>query len=184
VKVAFDTATLLFLLSPNPGTVLDSSGKPIGDMRERIEFLVEELEIARTQIIVPTPAFSEVSVRAENATSKYWEIIRTSKYFHLEPFDIRAAVEAAEMTKKALGSGKGKRGDSPDPWPKVKFDRQIVAIAKVCGASKIYSQDKGVMTVAHSVGIPVIDAASLPLRPSVAQPDMFAQKPEAPRRTN
>ncbi len=161
MKVAFDTATLLLALSPNPGTVLDRNKKVIPDAKQRVEYLIEELSVSRTQVIIPTPVFSEILVRAENAASKYFEIIRTSKAFRLEPFDARAAIEAAMMMRSAVQSGRGKRGGSTDPWPKVKYDRQIVAIAKVCGVQRIYSQDEGVIAIAHAAGIPHVEVAGL-----------------------
>ena len=34
-----------------------------------------------------------------------------------------------------------KKDGSGEPWAKIKYDRQIVAIAKVIGASAIYSDD-------------------------------------------
>jgi hypothetical protein len=59
-------------------------------------------------------------------------------------------------SKKALSAG---------PWDKVKYDRQIVAIAKVAEATAIYSDDKGIRSIAKSVDIPVISFAELPLPP-------------------
>ena len=58
--------------------------------------------------------------------------------FSIEPFDTRAAIEVAAMTRDALTAG-NKRGNSSATWAKVKYDRQIVAIAKVHGATGFYS---------------------------------------------
>ena len=178
MKVAFDTATLILSLSPNPGVVRDRAGNPIPRAKERVEFLLTELSESRTTVIIPTPVFSELLTRSENAASRYFDIISNSKYFRLEPFDARAAIEAAMMTRKAFESGLGKRGGSSDSWPKVKFDRQIVAIAKVCGADKIYSEDQGVISLGHSAGIPVIGVAELSLPPDQAQPPLPFPKTE------
>ncbi len=181
MKVAFDTGTLLLSLSPNPGVVLDQFGKPISQAKERVDFLLTELSESRTKVIIPTPVFSELLARAVNAASKYFDIIRNSKQFKLEPFDERAAIEAGLMTQKALAHGKGKRGGSPSPWPKVKFDRQIVAIAKVCGVDRIYSEDRDIFTLGQSVGIPVIRVADLPLPPKEAQVPPLFDKPDPKR---
>lgn len=121
MKVAFDTSTLIVLVSPEPGVVLDRNGSPVVDAKPRIENLFMELDESRAQVIIPTPAFSELLTRAENAASEYFEIMRNSKRFKFEPFDERAAIEAAAMTRKASESGKGKRGGSSDSWPKIKF---------------------------------------------------------------
>ena len=48
------------------------------------------------------------------------------------PFGTRAAVEAAAAHREAMLAGDKREGSSAS-WAKVKFDRQIVAIAKVEG---------------------------------------------------
>ena len=72
------------------------------------------------------------------------------------------------MTRNARDRG-SKRGSSSAPWAKVKFDRQIVAIAKVAGATTIYSDDLNLMTVAKAANIDVVSLAELPLPPEDAQ---------------
>ena len=79
------------------------------------------------------------------------------------------------MTRKALNSGK-KKGGSDATWAKVKYDRQIVAIAKVCGASKIYSDDGDIEAMAKGSNIEVIKLAALPLPPKKAQFEMTLQQ--------
>jgi hypothetical protein len=72
-------------------------------------------------------------------------------------------------------------------WAKVKFDRQIVAIAKVVGATVIYSDDKDVATLAKKQGIETIGVADLPLPKEDAQMTLQleghadAQAPRAPQ---
>ncbi|HEV8039027.1 MAG TPA: hypothetical protein VGP62_09200, partial [Bryobacteraceae bacterium] len=52
---------------------------------------------------------------------------------------------------------------------KIKFDRQIVAIAKVEGADAIYSTDPDVSKHAQKVGIKCLGIADLPTAPSVQE---------------
>ena len=76
------------------------------------------------------------------------------------------------MTRAAIASG-GKKGESSKAsWAKVKYDRQIVAIAKVAQATAIYSDDDDVKSIGKSVGIPVISFAELPLPPEAAQKEL------------
>jgi hypothetical protein len=44
---------------------------------------------------------------------------------------------------------------------KIKFDRQIVAISKVAGASKIYSEDEGLRRVAAREGLTALGVADI-----------------------
>jgi len=72
------------------------------------------------------------------------------------------------MTKEAIQNG-DKRGRSNETWAKVKFDRQIVAIAKIEGARVIYSDDNGLKNVASENGITVIRISEMALPPEPPQ---------------
>lgn len=72
------------------------------------------------------------------------------------------------MTREALVRGK-KRGDSAAPWAKLKFDQQIVAIARVHQATIIYSDDRDIRAIATRLGLEVIGIADLELPPNAAQ---------------
>jgi hypothetical protein len=75
-------------------------------------------------------------------------------------FDLRAAAEAAQWHRESVRN-KDKR-EGAESWPKVKFDRQIVAIAAVEGASAIYSNDRDVKRLGERSGLPVFAMDDLP----------------------
>jgi hypothetical protein len=138
--VVFDATTLLLLLSPAvPAPVDPATGMPVEHAKERLDHLVKELEQSRTRIIVPTPALSEILVKAGAAGPAYLERLNSSAAFRIAPFDQRAAVEVAAMTRDALATG-NKRGGVQGTWAKIKYDRQIVAIAKVEGVRILSTQ--------------------------------------------
>ena len=126
------------------------------------------LEKDRQKVIVPTPVLSEVLVRAGTAGPAYLEVLNRSARFHIADFDQRAAVEVATASRQAIDAG-DKRGGSESPWTKIKFDRQIIAIAKVAGATTIYSDDSDLARFSKSVGIAAIRIQDLPLPPEDAQ---------------
>ena len=76
------------------------------------------------------------------------------------------------MTRNALITETGKRDGNDGTWAKIKYDRRIVAIAKVEGAHTIYSDDMGVHRLARRVGITVIRIADLPLPPEDPQQEL------------
>jgi predicted nucleic acid-binding protein len=161
--VVIDATTLLLLLRPGILGPANAEGVPIERPKERIELLVERLQKAGTKIIVPTPALSEILVRAgADGSQQIVEYLNKYAVFRIEPFDTRAAIELAAMTREAIGR-KAKRGSSAATWAKIKFDRQIVAIAKVCGANEIYSDDRDMESIAKLANIKVIGLADLPL---------------------
>ncbi|MHB8885990.1 MAG: type II toxin-antitoxin system VapC family toxin [Methylovirgula sp.] len=100
--------------------------------------------------------------------------------FSIEPFDTRAAIEVAAMSRDAAASG-NKRGNSNATWAKVKYDRQIVAIAKVNGATSIYSDDRDIATLAKTAKISVVSLADLPLPPQNAQLDLLEHAADVAR---
>jgi hypothetical protein len=160
--VVFDATTLLILLSPTvPAPVDPTTQRPVEYARERIDYLVEELEKSRTKILIPTPALSEILVRAGSAGPSYLDRINSSAAFRIAPFDQRAAVEVAAMTRDAMAAG-NKRGGAQGTWAKVKYDRQIIAIVKVEAADTIYSDDNDVRKLAVQAGLAVIRIADLP----------------------
>ena len=176
--VVFDATILLALLHPdgysprNPDT-----NEPVDAFRDRIDYLIDCLEKSREKIIIPTPVLSEVLVRAESAGPQYLEKISSASVFRLAPFDERGAVEVAAMTREALRRG-DKRNGSVGSWAKVKYDRQIVAIAKVEGVKTIYSDDKGVFNLGKKNGLTVIRIADLPIPPVDPQSELDFE-PEA-----
>lgn len=152
--VVFDAAYLIALLDPK---VQGGADDP------NVRYLFKTLEKDKAKIIVPTPALSEVLIGAGAAAPKYLEIINRSSRFKVVPFGERAAIEAAAAHREALDFGDKKEGAAS--WAKVKFDRQIMAIAKVETADSIYSNDKDIVRLARRDNIPVILLQDLPAPP-------------------
>ncbi len=171
MSVAFDATFLLYLFAP-PGQVavpLDDSGSPIKHVPERVQLLFDDIEKAGTTIIVPTPALSEIFVRAGVETGQEWvRIMKRAKIFRISPFDEVAAAEAAIM----VGNAKKCPVITPQSegtWAKIKYDKQIVAIAVSQGAKTFYTDDINQGNFARRYGLQVIGVGDCPLPPSVAQ---------------
>jgi predicted nucleic acid-binding protein len=142
-----------------------TTNKPVTKMSERIEFLLDTLDAEGETILIPTPALGEFLILAEGDGPDYLASINGAKTMVVESFDERAAIETAAL-ELADRKGGDKRGGTGAPWQKVKVDRQIVAIAKVHGASTIYSDDPDVRKLATKAGMTVVSSWELPLPPS------------------
>ncbi len=159
--VVFDANFLIYFLDPKIKSGLGSNS--------RIDHLAATIQKSGERIAVPTPALSEVLVKASDAGPKHLEIIARSKFFRVAEFGERAAVEAAALTREAISDG-DKRGAVPEAdWAKVKFDRQIVAIARVVGAKTIYTNDGQLAKHAKAAGIEAIGLDDLPDPPIAPQ---------------
>jgi hypothetical protein len=168
--VVLDASMLMLFFRPGSGVPKDENGQPVTKAAERVKHLIDELDKQGTRIAVPAPALSEVLVLAGAAASQaIVEQFGKLYKFSVEPFDQRAAIELAAMLRDELPSGKKVMKVGPETWAKLKFDRQIVAIAKVIGATTIYSDDGGIAAVAGRGKIPVIRVSDLPLPPESPQ---------------
>ena len=105
------------------------------------------------------------------------ETLNRKAVFSIESFDQRAAIELAVMSRDELGKKLPKTG--VPTWAKLKYDRQIVAIAKVCGASEIYSDDEDIEKLGKRAGITVTSVAQLPLPPDALQTDLMEDLEES-----
>jgi len=165
--VVFDSAVLLLFLNPNAKTEADQAAR-------RIKYLIETLAADKEKIVIPTPVLSEILVHAGPAMPRYLDELNVASVFRIAPFDQRAAIECALVIKDSLDRG-GLRVDASDPVAtraKVKFDRQIVAIAKVEGAHTIYTDDDDVVAYARQAGIRTHRTAELDLPPDDPQHSM------------
>jgi hypothetical protein len=175
--VVIDATFLMLFFRPDVSVPAGPGGAKIDLPRARIDHLIETLEKARTTIIVPTPVLSEVLVRAgPQASQEIVEKLNKLAVFRVESFDARAAIEVAAMTRRDLdGTGK-KRGKATGPWAKIKYDRQIVAIAKVTRATTIYSDDADIRSIAAGKDIQVVGLKDLPLPDEARQGDLFRHR--------
>jgi hypothetical protein len=167
--IVFDTSGLLHLLDPNvPAETDPTTGNPVTDAQKRIEYFVSELHDRGEKILIPTPVLAELLILAGPEGPAIFAKLSKSAVFQIEPFDERAAIELSIMTAAALKS-KDKKSGSTASMAKVKFDRQIVASARVNRAHTIFSSDVNISKFAIAHGLKVIALWDLPLPPQAAQ---------------
>src|SRR6266446_4100466 len=101
--VVIDATILLLMLRPGTPVPNGPDGLPIDRPKDRIEYLVQQLDKAKTKIVIPTPALGEALVRAGAAASQQIvEHLQRYSVFSIEPFDTRASIEVAAMSREAL----------------------------------------------------------------------------------
>lgn len=178
--VVFDATMLMLLIRPESGRPIDSStGQPVDHVSERIAHFVEQRDKSKTRIGLPTPALSEVLVRSGASAVKIIEKIKEFSVFEILPFDELSAIELAIMTKNAIDAGDKKSG-STEIWNKVKYDRQIIAIARVRQATALYTDDARLRNLALALDMPVSGIADLKLPPETAQGSFPLELPAEP----
>lgn len=161
----FDTSYLSVFLNANPPVPKDRAEQPVKFFKERVATLITNLNAVDEIVGVPAPALAELLVRAGAQKADFVSVFNDQYKFEILPFNTRAAIEAAELIEKIKADTKGKHEGT---WAKVKFDNQIIAIAKAEGASVIYSDDTGIERCAQRVGIRVLRICDLPYLPPVS----------------
>ena len=110
---------------------------------EPISSLVQKLSIENVKVIVPTPSLAQVLTRSPGMAQDWMQVLNGNSCFQVRPFDDKASFELAQV----LGESATNLRDI------LRFDRQIVAIAKVYGVSVLYADDEQVTQFAEECGI-------------------------------
>lgn len=165
--VGFDAHFVMLALRPGIPASVDNA-------KDRVLFLLQQLQSASEKIVVPTPALTEFLVHAESAGPKYLSELQHSSRFKIGPYGVRSAVEVAGAIEAAV-TRKDKRDGTRDTWAKVNFDRQIAGICKVEGCHTIYTDDGGLKTFSERLGLKVVSLDELPLPPHAIPPPLIQQ---------
>lgn len=175
--LTLDNSAFTLVINPDAGAPIDpSTGKPLKYAKERVEGLIAGLGTS-DRLIIPTPVLAEALVVAEDAGPELIDKIQSMAKIVIAPFDQRAAVELAMMHRETMEITGKKKGTSLEPWQKVRFDRQIAAIAKVNASDAIYCDDKKLCEFAKSVDLKVKSTWDLTVPEKV--PDLFGDiKPD------
>lgn len=135
--VAVDASFLSVLLDKRARAAIENGP-------ESVARLVENLSVQRAKVIIPTPALAEVLTETPGVGQFYLQRIQRWTCFQIRPFDDKAAIELAQL----LGTSVTK--------DLLNFGRQIVAIAKVYGASTLYADEEKVAQFGAECGLRVI----------------------------
>jgi len=131
-------------------------------VRARLQRLLETASKEKRRILIPTPALAEFLVRTDDSTAEWLSELEKKSAVDVCAFDRKAAFECALIERGAHQRGDKKHG-SESAYQKVKFDRQIVAIARSRNAGLIVSDDDSLRRVALSVGLQVSTIEELPI---------------------
>lgn len=148
----FDATFLMLLADPGASVPTDpKTGEVVTHGKLRVEYLLSELHKSDERVGIPTPALAEILVGAKGSIGSLMAELTASYKLRTLPFEELAAVEVALMADEDKLAGKGLNDATK---AKVKYDRQIIAIAKVACADAIYSDDLGLRKKAEFWGKP------------------------------
>ncbi|GAB2932181.1 type II toxin-antitoxin system VapC family toxin [Hafnia psychrotolerans] len=161
MRIIFDTNILVQAITGmRDGCKLSNpeTGIEIPDPERRIEALIDMVERSGGIIIIPTPVLAEYLVGIDEKDHQtHLNLIQRKVCFEIASFDEIAAIECAQMPSlKEL-----KNMMKSDTANKVRFDRQIISIAKSLNADEVWTHDKGVFNRCKEMGIVVKSLADI-----------------------
>ncbi len=173
--IAMDAGVLSLMIYRSSAVPKDfKDGKDIEHARERIDALIKKIDGESESIVIATPALSEALVVVAPDVQRHVAEIESQACFKIRSFDKRAAIEVALRVKRAKEAGDKKEGIAA-AWDKIKYDHQIVAVAKVEGVTEIISMDRDIHKHGELWGIPVRNVSQLPI-PHIQHKFKFGDK--------
>ena len=163
----FDATILICLLDPS-ARVPDKpgSGANLPDANTRIYSLLESLAARRETVVIPAPVLAEALARAtDDAIAESLEILDSYSCIRIVPFGRRAGIQLAKIIRDDLG-GRPLGSGTIETRAKLKFDRQILAVALVENQSTIYTDDLGLSGLAARFNVRAIPIYQLPVPPT------------------
>ena len=172
--LAVDSSALALIINPDANPPAHpETGEAVVNAAARVAAFLASLS-RDDAILVPAPVLAEILVVAEDGGPELLATISNSAKIKIKPFGQRAAIETAAMTREAIANGnKRSPGANGTSWAKIKYDRQIIAIARVEQATQIYADDEKLIQFARKLGMEVFSTWDLPEPPKPPQIDMF-----------
>ncbi|MGZ0721746.1 type II toxin-antitoxin system VapC family toxin [Kluyvera cryocrescens] len=174
MRVIFDTNILVpFFTEMKAGFIVTDpeTGLVIPEVTRRIDALVDRIENLDGTIIIPTPVLAEFLIGIDKLKHQaHINLIRSMACFEIASFDEISAIECAQMpTMSEL-----KQMMKSDTANKVKFDRQIISIAKSLNVDEVWTHDRGVFQRCKQLGITVRSLQSIEPPPIQGSMDFSA----------
>lgn len=178
--VALDATALILLLDDQANGPLDAStNRPVQNTTGRMTYLASQVSKARGRLVIPAPAFAEAIVKIEpSAVQQHLTIIERSRFIRIAEFNKLAALELAAMQRSLIDTFPRRlRKSETSTRSKVKFDQQIVSIAKVERADVLVSDDDGLVAFAKHFRLKTLGIKDLDEPPSDAQGTLPLEAP-------
>lgn len=164
MKIVIDTNILVQIMQNGSATDLydPETGEVIQNAFERAEALVEWIDSIKGVVVLPAPVIAEYLLGIDRGHFQlHLDMLNGFKCIEISPFDQLAAIECAML----VSNQELKQLDPDAKMAKLKFDRQILAVALASGAKEIWTHDKQLFKRSRAVGLPAKSLASIDPKP-------------------
>lgn len=130
----------------------------VDDVELRSQALLDHIESSGGTLVLPAPVLAEylLGIEGEKNKQKHTQLILSMSCFEILPFDELAAIECSLLLspnefKQFIKS----EINSNATANKIRYDRQIISIAKANNIDEIWSGDKEVSSKSAEFGIEI-----------------------------
>lgn len=164
MKIVIDTNVLVQIMQ-NEGAkdLLDpETGQIVVSAFERAEALVDRIDALNGVVLLPAPVVSEYLLGIDRKSYQaHLNILNGLKCIEVSAFDQLAAIECALL----VTNQEMKQLDPDSKMAKLKYDRQILAIAIASGAKEIWTHDKQLYRRSKMMGLVAKSLAAINPKP-------------------
>ena len=160
MKVIIDTNILMLDVEPQGTWINPRDNTEVDNVHLRAKALKDYIEQIGGVIIIPTPVLAEYLVGIDKEKHiDHVNLISSMSCFELVSFDEIAAIECAKLP--SLQELKQLIKSAESTSNKIKFDRQIISIAKANNVNEVWSHDKNVFKKCSDIGISIKSLADI-----------------------
>lgn len=152
MRIVIDTNILIQMIGMRSDRPLfdPATGEEVTRPAARALALMDAIDARKGTIVIPTPVLTEFLLGIPEDTQRHYiDELNGSRLFEIVPFGQRAAIECARL----LNPAELKQLNELTTKAKLRFDRQIIAIALASGASELWTHDGELMDKAKECGI-------------------------------
>ena len=164
MKIVIDTNVLVQIMQNEGATDLidPESDQVVVNAFGRAQALIERIDSLKGVVILPAPVVAEYLLGIDRKSYQlHLDVMNSVKCIEVSPFDQVAAVECAML----VSNQEMKQLDPESKMAKLKYDRQILAIAVASGAKEIWTHDKQLFKRSKAVGITAMSLGSIDAKP-------------------
>lgn len=168
MRICIDSNCFAKLIDHASGELYDAKKQSISYSKERLDYFISS---NRPQIILPTLIYCELLMISTVEDKFLDEYLASNAEFISAAYDVRAASIHAQI-EKPLVQKNNKKAGRDENMNRLKFDRQILAIAKKFSVDYVITSDAGMVKDALRYGIQTKCVSTMDLPPDIKQPSL------------
>lgn len=175
MRICIDSNCFSKLIDDATGDIFDDKNSIIKFPRERLEHFIST---NRAEIVLPTPVLTELLWVSSIEKNYLMEYLANNAAFILAPYDQRASIIHADVELPNIRNKNKVAGRSDVTANRLKFDRQILSIAKRYSVDYMVTTDSGMVKDAIRYDVITKCISTMEFPPDIRQPSLSLVQPQ------